>query len=53
MYLRGQGVAQSDSAAFSWFQKAARQGHTGAFIKLACMYANERGTKPDPEYGYS
>jgi uncharacterized protein len=46
-------VAQNDVQAFQWFQKAAEQGHTGARIKLAHMYAQGRGVKPDLEYAYA
>ena len=48
MYLRGQGVPQDYPQAFSLFQKAAAQGHTGARIKLGYMYAYGLGTSKDP-----
>ncbi len=47
MYLKGEGVARDDAAAFALFQRAAAQGHTGAQIKLASMYADGRGTTKD------
>jgi uncharacterized protein len=53
MYLRGEGAPQEDAAAFSWFQRAAAQGHTGARIKLGYLYAEGRGTPKDEEAAYS
>jgi len=34
MYLYGEGVSNSLAEAISWFQKAAKQGHSGAQKKL-------------------
>jgi TPR repeat protein len=52
MYARGEGVEPNDSAAFRLFLDAARQGYTGAQIKLGYMYAAGRGTRADSEKAY-
>jgi len=53
LYLRGQGVPQSDTLAFTWFQQAAAQGHTGARIKLGFLYLSGRGVRKDLEAAYA
>ena len=53
LYLRGEGLPQDDHAAFTWFQKAAAQGHTGAQIKLGYMYAQGRSTAKDLSSAYA
>jgi TPR repeat protein len=53
LYLKGEGVAQDDAAAFAWFQKAAAQGNTGARIKLGYMYADGRGTTKNSQTAYA
>jgi TPR repeat protein len=35
MYLKGQGVSQSDAKALEWFLKAANNGHAQAKLVLA------------------
>ncbi|KAG0269037.1 hypothetical protein DFQ27_004969 [Actinomortierella ambigua] len=47
IYLQGQGVAQSDSQAASWFLNAARLGHVVAQRHLGQLYAKERGQGDD------
>ena len=37
-------VAQSDHSALRWFQKAAGQGHSLAFLKLSLMYQDGRAS---------
>jgi len=53
LYLRGEGVQQSDAEAFRWFQRAAAQGQTGARIKLGYMYSQGRGTTKDLATAYA
>ena len=36
-YEIGEGLPQDDSKAFSWYEKAARQGHKNAILNLAAM----------------
>jgi len=43
MYILGRGVVQSDRTAFSWFMKAANQGHATAKIWLGVMYRDGQG----------
>ena len=52
LLLRGEGVTQNDGEAFRLFEKAAAQGHTGARIKLAYMYAEGRGTQRNAQAAY-
>jgi uncharacterized protein len=40
MYNTGKGVERDPDKAFSWFQKAARQGHAGAMYNLGVAYYN-------------
>ena len=47
------GVPQNDALAFSWFEKAAAQGNTGARIKLGFMYAKGRATQKEGEAAYA
>ena len=53
MYLRGEGVAQSDALALAWFEKAAAQGNTSARIKLGYLYASGREGRQDAEAAYA
>jgi TPR repeat protein len=53
MYLRGEGVAQSDALALAWFEKAAAQGNTSARIKLGYLYASGREARRDAEAAYA
>lgn len=43
IYAMGQGVAEDDKQAASWFGKAAEQGHREAQTKLGFMYATGKG----------
>ncbi|MGZ5781634.1 MAG: tetratricopeptide repeat protein, partial [Burkholderiaceae bacterium] len=47
MYAKGQGVAQDNSLAVSWYSKAAEQGYAHAQYYLGDMYANGRGVAKD------
>ncbi len=40
MYADGEGVLENDATAFSWYLKAAEQGHAGAQINLGVIYGN-------------
>jgi hypothetical protein len=40
MYNTGQGVERNPDTAFTWFQKAARQGNAGAMYNLGVAYYN-------------
>jgi TPR repeat protein len=53
MYLRREGVAQSDSPATDWFGKAAEQGKTSARIKQGYLYASGRAGRQDLEAAYA
>ena len=46
-YVRGDGVAQSDTQAVSWIRKAAAQGLTIAQYRLATFYEKGRGVGQD------
>ena len=48
-YLKGQGVAQNDQAAFTWLQKAAAQNHPVAISNLGFCYSNGRGVAVDKQ----
>jgi uncharacterized protein len=52
MYLEGEGVLRDRTEAFRWFGKAAEQGHTGAQIELAYMYAAGAGVDKNLESAY-
>jgi hypothetical protein len=43
LLAEGKGVAQSDSAAFRWFLRAANQGHAGAQYNVGASYAAGTG----------
>ena len=42
MYLRGKGVPKDESAAITWFHKAAEQGQVDAEFGLGLMYESGR-----------
>lgn len=46
-YQSGNGVAQSDRTANSWYMRAAKQGYKDAQFKIAYSYALGRGAKQD------
>lgn len=48
MYWRGLGVPQSDTEAFSWWSKAAEQGHAASLNEIAYCYRNGRGVVANP-----
>ncbi len=48
MYRFGEGVAQDDAAAASWYARAARQGYAAAQLALGDLYAAGRGVPRDP-----
>ena len=48
-YLKGQGVAQNDQAAFMWLQKAAAQNHPVALSNLGFCYSQGRGVAVDKQ----
>jgi hypothetical protein len=43
LYLKGDGVPQSDALAFQWLLRAAQQGHAEAELALSGMFAEGRG----------
>jgi uncharacterized protein len=47
MYLRGEGVARDEVAAFNWFRLAAAQGRTDAQFQLGVMYRDGLGAPRD------
>jgi TPR repeat protein len=47
MYLRGEGVAPDEVAAFNWFRLAAAQGRTDAQFQLGVMYRDGLGAPRD------
>jgi uncharacterized protein len=47
MYLRGEGVARDDVAAFNWFRLAAAQARTDAQFQLGVMYRDGLGVPRD------
>ena len=46
-YYRGRGVAQNDTEAAKWFQRAADQGDAAARFTLGVMYGEGRGVPQD------
>ena len=46
-YAYGRGVAQDDTAAITWYRKAAEQGHASAQFNLGLMYAHGPGVAHD------
>jgi hypothetical protein len=51
-YLNGKGVAQDDTQAAEWFQKAADQGHPGAQFSLGEQYADGDGVPQNNTQAY-
>jgi TPR repeat protein len=47
MYEVGQGVAQNDFEALTWYRKAADQGHPPAQHNMGVMYSAGRGVDRD------
>lgn len=47
MYLRGEGVEQSDDKALLWYNKSAEKDERLAFYKLGLMYFNGWGVEQD------
>jgi TPR repeat protein len=47
IYEKGQGVAQDNSLAFSWYSKAAAQGDAQAQYNLGVMYEKGVGVAKD------
>jgi Sel1 repeat len=43
LYLKGDGVPQSDALALQWFLRAANKGHAEAQLALSGMFANGQG----------
>jgi uncharacterized protein len=48
-YDNGQGVAQNDEVAFSWYRKSAEQGYAPAQSSLGLMYRQGRGVEQSKE----
>ncbi|MBY6069022.1 SEL1-like repeat protein [Leisingera aquaemixtae] len=47
LHRAGEGAAQSDGDAFTWFLAAAEAGHAGAQFELSRAYSRGLGTAPD------
>lgn len=45
LYLYGNGVAQSDAAAFSWAMKSAQAGNSNGYMAVGTCYLNGRGVE--------
>ncbi len=52
VYHHGCGFFVNDQKAFSWYEKAAKQGHPEGQWKLACCYESGKGVKQDYSKAY-
>jgi hypothetical protein len=52
MYDDGQGVAQDDVTAVSWYRQAAEQGYASAQNNLGLMYSQGQGVAQDYVQAY-
>jgi len=43
MYENGKGTSQNYSKASAWYLKAAKQGYSGAQVRLALLYEDDKG----------
>src|SRR5262249_38664382 len=53
MYHNGEGVAQDDREAISWYGKAAEQGHVNAQFSLGLSFKDGQGVSPDAVEAYT
>jgi TPR repeat protein len=53
MYIKGQGVAQNDELALSWFKKSAQQNYPDGLASVGYMYRYGRGVSKNYQEAFS